>query len=131
MADQELTREVVYRSQPATPEEERRIERQIEAFARRVKHYPGPRIHLVLDRHERAPHATVQTRLQLGPLGPSLVSHQQGASFDQAVKHSIEDIERQLERHLAKQRGEPAYGVPSRRSVKRPNPGAPPGDEGA
>lgn len=119
MTDHELTREVVYRTEPATPEEERRIEHHIDAFAPRVKHYPEPRVHFVLDRHQRAPHATVESRLQLGPLGPSLVSHQQGASFDQAVKHAIEDLERQLERHLAKQRGEPSFGVPSRRPVKR------------
>lgn len=119
MTDHELTREVVFRSEPATPEEDRRIDHHIDAFAPRVKHYPEPRLHIVLDRHQRAPHATVETRLQLGPLGPSLISHQQGASFDQAVKHAIEDLEKQLERHVAKQRGEPAFGVPSRRPVKR------------
>jgi hypothetical protein len=57
----------------------------------------------------------VDLRLELGPLGSHLISHQAAETADRAVRLAVEDVERQLERQLAVQRGEPSFGVPSRR----------------
>ena len=64
----------------------------------------------------------VDLRLQLGPLGPHLVSHQTAETVEAAVRQAVSDIERQLERRLARQRGEPAYGVPSRSLPRQTRP---------
>jgi hypothetical protein len=45
------------------------------------------------------------------------------------VHLAIEDLERQLERRLAGQRGEPTYGVPSRRLPKQLRPSSAPSTE--
>ena len=54
-------------------------------------------------------------RVQLGPLGPTLTSSQAASTPDRAAHLAIQAVERQLERLVAVQRGEPTYGVPSRR----------------
>ena len=120
MSERELVPEYTIRGEGPTPVELKHIEHQVEGLGRRVKHYPEPRLHLVLSRHWQPQRGVAELRLQLGPLGPSLVSHQQAPSLDRAVKAAIDDLERQLERHLAKQRGEPSFGVPSRRRFDPP-----------
>jgi hypothetical protein len=68
-----------------------------------------------------APPQAAQTgradRVQLGPLGPTLASSQAAPTPDRAAHLAIQAIERQLERLVAGQRGEPSYGVPSRRRL--------------
>lgn len=122
MADHELTSEFVYKGDPPDDVEVRRIERQVGGLARRVKQYPGPRLHVVVERFIRQRRVTAETRLQLGPLGPSLVSHQQAETPARAIHAAISDLERQLERHLSKQRGDASFGVPSRRRFDPPLP---------
>jgi hypothetical protein len=56
-------------------------------------------------------------RVQLGPLGPTLASSQTAPTPDRAAHLAIRAIEHQLERLVAAQRGEPSYGVPSRRRL--------------
>lgn len=53
--------------------------------------------------------------MKLSPLGSHLISHQGAETVDRAVRIAVEDVERQLEREHAMQRGEPSFGVPSRR----------------
>ena len=67
---------------------------------------------------------TADLRVQLGPLAAHLISHQAAESADLAARLAVEDVERQLERRLAKQRGQPTYSVPSRRlpEALRPHP---------
>jgi len=96
-------------------DEERRIMRQLGVLERRLVHRPEPTTRLVLRQERLQRTIAAQLQVQLGPLGPSLISHQRAATAERAVRLAVADIERQLERQLAKQRAEPTYGVPSRR----------------
>lgn len=95
--------------------EERRIRRHLEQLERRLVHHPDPEATLVLESFPARRQVEVDLRVQLGPLGSHLISHQVAETPDHAVRLAVEDVERQLERRLAQQRGEPTYGVPSRR----------------
>lgn len=99
-----------------TEVEERRIRRHLQALARRLSHHPEPTATIVIRPHPGQRQTQADVRVQLGPLGPHLVSHQSAQTPDRAVGLAISDIERQLERRHALQRGEPAFGVPSRRA---------------
>ena len=95
--------------------EERRLLHQLENLERRLVHHPEPSAALVLTQHRGRRQVEVDLRIELGPLGSRLISHQQAETADQAVRQAVEDVERQLERRLAGQRGEPSFGIPSRR----------------
>jgi ribosome-associated translation inhibitor RaiA len=104
--------------------EEQRIRRQLAGLDKRLVHHPEPSIVLVLDHSPEQRRVEADLRLQLGPLGGHLVSRKAAETADQAVRLAVEAIERQLERRTAGQRGEPTFGVPSRRLPRqlRPNP---------
>lgn len=110
-----------------SPTEQKRIRRYLGALERRLEHHPEPSATLMLKGHAAARRVTVDLRVQLGPLGEHLVSHQAAESATQAVRLAVEDIERQLDRRHASERGEPTYGVPSRRlpETLRPHPPGP------
>ena len=112
-----------------TPDEQRRIEHQLEALERRLVHHPEPTVKLEIELHPDQRQLGADLRLQLGPLGPHLISHQSAETADRAVRLAVEDLERQLERRLARQRGEPTFGVPSRRLPKQLRPSQPPESE--
>lgn len=102
----------------------RRITHQLAALERRLIHHPAPSITVALERHSDQRSVQADLRLQLAPLGGHLVSHQSAATIDLAVRLGVADLERQLERQHAQQRGESTYGVPSRRlpAQLRPHP---------
>ena len=104
--------------------EEERIDRHMKSLEKRVEKFPDPRLELAIEDQASPRGVRVDLRLALGPLGGHLVSHQEGPGADVAVKAAVDDVKRQLERRLSNQRGEPTYGVPSRRlpSDLRPNP---------
>lgn len=106
--------------------QERRIRRYLQALERRLPHAREPRAEITLREHEAPRRITVDLRVMIAPKTNELVSHQSAETAAHAVRLALEDIERQLERRLATLRGEPAYGVPSRRLPKhlRPNPPA-------
>jgi ribosome-associated translation inhibitor RaiA len=105
--------------------EERRIYGQLRALERRLMQHPDPRAVLQLTPHEAQREVEADLRVQLSPLGSHLVSHQSAETASHAVRLAVADIERQLERHHAKQRGEPSFGVVSRRAPS-PRRAAPP-----
>jgi ribosome-associated translation inhibitor RaiA len=107
-----------------TGAEERRILRHLHALEQRLVHRPEPTAELVLRQYGAQRQVRVDLRVQLAPLGPHLVSHQAAETADRAIRLAVEDVERQLERRQAAQRGEPTYGVPSRRlpAELRPHP---------
>lgn len=109
---------------PLGADEERHIRHHLEMLGQRLTHFPEPLATVVLKRHELQRRVEVALRVELGPLGEHLVSHQAAETATHAVRLAVEDVERQLERRLAKQRGEHTYGVPSRRLPKanRPHP---------
>jgi hypothetical protein len=110
--------------EPLGEQQEHRVRRHLRRLEGRLVHFPEPMAILTL-RRQRAPRrVTVDLRVELGPMAGELVSHQAAETPDHAVRLAVEDAERQLERRLATQRGEPTYGVPSRRLPKesRPNP---------
>jgi ribosome-associated translation inhibitor RaiA len=107
-------------------DQERRIRHQLEMLGERLTHFSEPTAYLTLRDHPQQRRVTVDLRAILGPRGNELVSHQAAETAEHAVRLAIEDVERQLERFLADLRGEPTYGVPSRRlpDELRPNPPA-------
>lgn len=105
--------------------ESRRVLHQLEALERRLVHRPEPSAVLVLKRHAGQRAIEASLRVELGPLGPHLVSHQRAETADHATRLAVEDVERQLERQIAAQRGEPSFGVPSRREPKQERPHPP------
>ena len=115
---------VVSADAPLGSGEETHIRRQLEKLGKRLTHFPEPSADVVLKQQHGQQRVDVALRVELGPLGNHLISHQWGKTADHAVRLAVADVERQLERRLAKQRGEHTYGVPSRRepSALRPNP---------
>ena len=109
---------------PLGPDEERHIRHHLERLGERLSHFPQPIATVVLKRHPMQREVEVALRVELGPLGEHLISHQAAETAFHAVRLAVEDVERQLERRLAKQRGEHTYGVPSRRlpNADRPHP---------
>jgi hypothetical protein len=97
------------------PAEERQIYQQLEGLERRLVHRPAPVVEVVLTPYAGQRRVETALRVLLGPLGPHLVSHQSAETAGHAVRLAVSDVERQLERRLAKQRGTPSFGVPSRR----------------
>lgn len=91
---------------PLRDDEERHIRRHLERLGLRLAHFPEPIATLVLERHPRQRRIEAALRVELGPLGDHLISHQAAETAGHAVRLASEDVERQLERRLAKQRGE-------------------------
>lgn len=98
-----------------TDAERRRIDHHLAVLDRRLQHRPSPTAILVLEEHRGRRQIEADLRVQLGPLGDHVVSHQSAETADRAVRLAVEDVERQLERKTAGQRGESTFGVPSRR----------------
>jgi hypothetical protein len=103
-------------------DEERHIRQRLVSLERRLIHRPEPTADLVLTHLAGPPRVQASLRLRLGPLGPQHVSHEIAPTVDQAVRLTVQEIERQLERRTARQRGEHTYGVPSRRLPARARP---------
>ena len=97
--------------------EESRLRRQLAGLESRLVHHPDPVAELSLSQLVEPRRIEADLRVRLGPLGSHLVSHQAGATVYSSVRLAIKDVERQLERQHAKQRGEPTFGVPSRRRL--------------
>jgi len=98
-------------------DQEQRIRHHLAALGRRLEHRPEPIAVLSFSGHAPRHEFVAHLRLQLGPLGPTLTSKHTSQTPDQASRLAIRAIERQLERLVAVQRGEPSYGVPSRRRM--------------
>jgi hypothetical protein len=103
--------------------DQRRIRAHLESLERRLEHRPEPAAVLVLHHHVDQRRCAADLRVELGPLGPTLASHQAAETPDHATRLAVEDVERQLERRASEQRGESAFGVPSRREPRRLRPG--------
>lgn len=110
-----------------SPVDERRIYAHLHRLERRLDKRPGPSAVVVLRHHADQRRVEVDLRIELGPLGPTLVSHQAAQTPDLATKRAVEDVERELERLVSEQRGEAAFGLPSRREPRslRPHPDRP------
>lgn len=96
-------------------DEDRRLRRSLATLERRLAHRPDPVATVDLKCSPAQRRAVVSLRIKLGPLGPHLVSHQSAETADRAARLAVQDVKRQLERMTATQRGEPSFGVPSRR----------------
>jgi ribosome-associated translation inhibitor RaiA len=119
-----LTVNISSQGMQLSPEVERRTERLVHQLDRRLIHFSEPNAILRLRQQEAQRLISVDLRVDLGSRADSLISHQSADTADHAVRRAVEDVERQLERRLAVQRGEPTFGVPSRRLPKstRPKP---------
>ncbi|MCC6791456.1 MAG: HPF/RaiA family ribosome-associated protein [Thermomicrobiales bacterium] len=105
-----------------TPAQQERIDRQFESIERRLSDAPDPVARLTLKSQDEQRVVTADLRITLGTKAMELISHQSAEKPDHAVRLALEDAERQLERLRSQQRGEPAYGVPSRRLPKHLRP---------
>lgn len=105
--------------------EKDRLQRQLGALERRLAHYPESSIDATFEAHPAHRQVEVKLQVRLGRLGAHLISRRSAETADRAVHLAVEDVERQLERHLAGQRGESTYGVPSRRLPDRLRPHSP------
>lgn len=95
--------------------DEQRIQHHLDRLEQRLAHHPEPTGVLAFTSHRATRRIGLHLRVQLGTLGSHLVSRQSAETADQVVRLAVDDIERQLEREHAEQRGEPSFGVPSRR----------------
>ena len=102
---------------PLNATQEARVYHHLTALERRLAHRPEPIAILKFTGPNSHHEIGASLRVQLGPLGPTLVSDQTAASPDAAARLAVHAIERQLERLVSGQRGEPSYGVPSRRRI--------------
>ena len=109
---------------------EARVRRLLETFSRRVSQFSEPKAVARLQSYNQQRLIEVDLRVELGSHAGELISHRSAPTADGAVRLAVEDLERQLERRLSTQRGEPTFGVPSRRLPKqlRPHPVNAPGD---
>jgi hypothetical protein len=87
------------------------------SLGRRLVHRPEPIAVLAFAGPNGQREIEASFRVQLGPLGPTLASSRAAPTPDRAAHLAIQAVERQLERQVAGQRGEPSYGVPSRRRL--------------
>ena len=102
---------------PITADQEQRVRRHLTALGTRLKHRPEPIAIMAFSGPNAEREIVASLRVQLGPLGPTLASSQTAPTPDRAAHLAIRAIEHQLERLVAAQRGEPSYGVPSRRRL--------------
>jgi hypothetical protein len=114
-----LTTEVTVNGTALNALEERRIRRRLDHLGRRLQDWPDPVALLNVEWHADARQAEARLRLRLGHLGPHLISVRTAETADKAVRLATQGVTRQLEREAANRRGEPTFGVPSRRSVTR------------
>ena len=106
------------------PETEAKFERLFANLEKRLTHFSDPLV-VVRIHEEGTPRVTsIDLRVELGSHGSELISHESAPTADHAMRLAIQDIERQLERRLSGQRGEPSFGVPSRRLPKELRPAA-------
>ena len=97
--------------------EERRIQRRLDHLSRRLRDWPDPVVLLNLNWHADARQAEARLRLRFGHLGPHLISVRTAETADKAVRLAAAGMVRQLEREAANRRGQPTFGVPSRRGA--------------
>ena len=105
-------------------QDRRRIARTLRTLERRLIHHPDPTATISLTAHPRQRQVEASLRVQVGPLGSHLLSRQRADTAGLAVWLAAKDVARQLERLHAQERGEPTFGVPSRRlpAQLRPHP---------
>lgn len=90
--------------------EERRIERQLRSLEPRLAGSPEPVADLILEWHPDQRTVDASLRLRLGHLGGYFVSRTSAETADYAARLAVEDVKRQIERHMARLRGEPEFG---------------------
>jgi hypothetical protein len=120
-----LERKIHTRGLTLTDVDARRIAHRLDALERRLARHPAPVADLVLTAHPMQRQVAADLRVRLTPLGSHVISHQAAATTDQAVRLAVVDVERELARRHAVQRGEPSFGVPSRRPWRRRTPRPP------
>lgn len=89
--------------------ETRRIQRHLRSLSRRLAESPDPVAVLLLDWHPDQRQVKARFRVRLGHLGGHFVSRTSAETADSAARLAIEDVKRQIERHMAHLRGEPEF----------------------
>jgi hypothetical protein len=97
----------------------------LRGLERRLVHRSEPIAELVLKQHLGPRQVEANLQVLLGSLGPQLIGHQLAKTAGHAVRLAVEDVERQLERRQATQRGELTFAVPSRRLPRQTRPHPP------
>ena len=94
---------------PLSTAQEQRVHRHLATLGRRLVHRPEPVAVLSFSGPTGRREIEASLRVRLGPLGPTLTSSQTAQTPDRAAHLAIQAVERQLERLVAGQRGEPSY----------------------
>ncbi|TAK35790.1 MAG: hypothetical protein EPO21_05050 [Chloroflexota bacterium] len=81
--------------------EARRIQRHLRSLGRRLAGWPDPRATLTISWHQEQRRMEARLRIRLGHLGPHLISRRSAETADHAVRLTIEDVKRQVERGRA------------------------------
>ncbi len=100
--------------------EERRIERQLRSLEPRLAGSPEPVADLILEWHPDQRTVDTTLRVRLGHLGGHFVSRTSAETADYATRLAVDDVKRQIERHMARLRGEPEFGQVSPPSAPTP-----------
>ncbi len=98
------------------------MRRHFASLERRVAARSEVQATLLLENQLGKRQVRAKLRVELGPLGPTLVGREAASTPDAAARMVVDDVERQLERLTSRQRGEPTFGVPSRREPRHPRP---------
>ena len=112
-----------------SPEAEKRIQRHLSGLEKRLTNFHNSNVHLTIKDKPTERRYTADAVVALGVDGVELASHHAGESAEHAARLAIEDIERQLERHVSTLRGESTFGTPSRREPRDLRPANLPADE--
>lgn len=107
---------ITNRSGELTDVEQKRIDRSLEALAKRLEKFNNPRIELALEKATQPGSIDATLKVMLGVRDTTLRSTETSRTADHAVKLACDDVKKQLERTMSDLRGTDSYGTPSRRN---------------
>jgi hypothetical protein len=112
---------IINRADELNDVEQKRIDRSLDAIAKRLEKFSNPRMELTLEKAE-AGSVAATLKVVLGVRDTTLRSTETSRTADHAVKLACDDIKKQLERTVADLRGADSYGTPSRRNPEHLRP---------
>lgn len=117
-----VTPTIVNRAGDLSEVEQKRIDRSLDAIAKRLTSFANPEIDLTLTSGQQNGSVNATVRVVLGVRDSILRSTETSRTADNAVKLACDDIKKQLEKTVADLRGTDSYGTPSRRNPEHLRP---------
>jgi len=110
-----LTTRITCQNVELSPSEDAYARRLFSSLDRRLQRFPDPLLEATISPSGAPLQYDVDLRLRLEPHGRHLISHETAETVNLAMKLAVHEVKRQVIRQVAKQSGEPSFGVPSRR----------------